>query len=219
MESLPVPPWRRRLLHLRDGAACVHGRAVLLGFPQALEDGKIRERNVNMARVYSTETPGLYSGDSALTPQQQAEEELVVATVLAQPHRRGNRSRQLADPLGRLCEAGKWHPTCYDAGLMYGEIVRQLRRAEGHRVIGYRFDGCGGEPIEDETLEMYKAKVRNADWELRRVMAGLPSLMVDLCYLELEPMHSIDKLKNGLVRLAVHFGMRKFFHALDEASA
>ena len=173
-----------------------------------------------MARVYSTETPGLYSGDTALTPQQQAEEAKAKATVLGQPHRRGDGSRMLADPLGRLVKASGWHPTCYDAGLMYGEIVRQCRRAEGHHVIGYRFDGCGGEPLEDETIDLYRAKVRIADAELRVAMPNLPGIMVDLCYREMEPSpYAVGKIGNGLVRLAVHFGMRKFFHAIDAVSA
>lgn len=170
-----------------------------------------------MARVYSTETPGLYSGDSALTPQQQAEEALAKATVLGQPHRRGDGSRMLSDPLGRLCKANNWHSTSYDAGLMYGEIVRQCRRAEGHHVIGYSFDRAPSVEITDETIDLYRLKIRNADNELRAVMSNLPGIMVDLCYLELEPSpYSVAKIGNGLFRLAVHFGMRRMFHGLEE---
>ena len=166
-----------------------------------------------MARVYSSETPGLYSGDSALTDAERAEQAAAKATVLGQPHRHGDDSRMLADPLGRLVKANGWHSTSYDAGLMYGEIVRQCRRAEGHHVIGYRFDGGAAEPITDDTIAAYQAKVRNADAELRAVMPGLPAIMVDLCYREMEPsIYAVGKIGNGLFRLAVHFGMRKIFH-------
>lgn len=55
----------------------------------------------------------------------------IVGTVLAQPHRRGDRDQLCASALGRACRRAKLRRECYDAGEDYAATVRRWRAAKG----------------------------------------------------------------------------------------
>ena len=171
--------------------------------------------------VLSTEKVPLYSGQTGLSQRELAEQKAIKKVVLDQPHRRGDDSREIESAVGRLCKHYRWHETSYHAGIMYGEIIRQWRRANGFHVVGYHFDGVPGEEITPETKLIYEKKKADADSELTPVKWNLPGVMVDLCYWEKDQPHRWHgAIANGLVRLALRFGMRQMFHreeALESA--
>jgi hypothetical protein len=152
--------------------------------------------------------PGLNNA----TPAQLAEAWGVMAVALSQPHRQGNPDPRLESALGRLCMAQEWHPTCFDAGVQYGDNIRRLRLSEGFKVPSIT-PSTFGEPITPEMKELYRIRVQNADYELKSIKLRLPSVMVSLCCDNREQDASaFGIIKGGLVRLAFHYGMRKFFH-------
>lgn len=150
----------------------------------------------------------------------------VLATALAQPHRRYSRDprdERLGTALGRFCVARRWYGgPCWQAGQRYGEIVKEARSAIGLGVYGWApgeggFSGCAGDcPREfcgrhgDECRrakqELAMSRIRDADSVLRWVMPRLPAAMERLTYHDLDPLpNDGDMLAHGLVRLALEW--------------
>src|SRR5208337_1004124 len=157
---------------------------------------------------YSTEARGL-SGHTALTPRQQAEEAEIKATVLAQPHRRGNDSAQAGTAIGRLCTRKRWAVACFEAGLLYAEDVHRLKAALGLPVwrVGR---SAWAAPQEGGNADFYRSKLAAANAKLLAIWLRLPVVMVDVCYLDAEAPEVHESLiGDGLATLAVHYRLRK----------
>lgn len=152
--------------------------------------------------------PGLNNA----TPAQLVEAQGVMSVALSQPHRRGDLSPMAESALGRLCKANGWHWTCFDAGTTYGDNIRRLRLAEGFYVPSI-MPSSFGEPVTPEQRDLYRVRVWKADCELKSIKLRLPAIMVSLCYDDREQdASSFGIIGGGLVKLALHYGLRKFFH-------
>lgn len=82
------------------------------------------------------------------------------ATVLAQPHRRGNYDQLCASPLGRHVLDAGLRRELYDAGEEYAETVRRWRAIKGVPV-GLQAVGAGtGGDIADETVRRLCARLQ-----------------------------------------------------------
>ena len=173
------------------------------------------------AIVFTTEVRGL---SGWRPPKEDAEQREIMAVALAQPHRAGNGDPRLATPLGRFVEAS-WPRTdrlyfvCYRAGCDYAQEVSAAKTARGFQV-----EGCGGEQARQSALPEFPtlaqiAAQRAVIAELDRVVARaneilaaihnrLPKAMERLCCTFGEPFPSdIGMLRNGLYRLAGHYGL------------
>lgn len=164
---------------------------------------------MNQPIRFTTEARGL-SGYQ--TPAELNDAKEVMSVALAQPHRRGDNDPRLESALGRLCKAKGWHSASFDAGIMYGDNIRRMRLAEGFKVPCVRASEIG-EPITDEMRERYKQRVREADFELAGIKRALPSVIVALCWDDRDQDASWHgMIAGGLVKLALHYGLRKMFH-------
>lgn len=86
-----------------------------------------------------------------------AREEVEMATVLAQPHRLGNRSQKCESALGRFCLAHKLREEIYSAGGEYASLKRKWRAAKGVP-MSERMSGVGVEP-DDATVYAWGARI------------------------------------------------------------
>ena len=99
---------------------------------------------------------------------QRAAEESEMRVVLAQPHRRGNRSQLAESPLGRFCLSMELPRELFDAGETYACIVHKWRRAK-QVPSTTRLGGSSPEP-EDE--EVRKLRELISEWERTMEDAG-----------------------------------------------
>ena len=173
------------------------------------------------AIVFTTEVRGL---SGWRPPKEDAEQREIMAVALAQPHRGGSSDPRLATPLGRFVETS-WprmdclYFACYRAGCDYAQEVSAAKTARGFQV-----EGCGGEQVRQSALPEFPtfaqiAAQRAVIAELDRVVARanealaaihnrLPKAMERLCCTFGEPFPSdVGMLKNGLYRLAGHYGL------------
>ena len=138
-----------------------------------------------------------------------------LSVVLDQPHRRGNDDRRLESPLGRFCASytplghpNGLPPHLLQAGVDYRNRVLVARQAMGLLNAGWS-PGTSGYKADELTVAQAAKKLREArekqdeaDRALKRIRNSLPSLMRDLCVLEIE--HNQDDsafLHAGLVAL------------------
>lgn len=149
-----------------------------------------------------------------------------LAVALAQPHRGGSEDPRLAFPLGRFC-ASTWRNDhdfgrrMHAAGASYAVDIRALKVASGFHVTGS--DREGAPPTEDQglspeeekkKLEAMRANIsalrltlKRADELLLEIIPRLPRAMVRLCFDHDEPsIYDRDIIRNGLYRLALHYG-------------
>jgi hypothetical protein len=171
--------------------------------------------------VYTTSARGL---SPRQTPNEEKEQRDIMSVALAQPHRGGSSDPRLATPLGRFVETS-WPRTdrlyfaCYRAGCDYAQEISAAKTARGFQV-----EGCGGEQVRQSALPEFPtlaqiAAQRAVIAELDRVVARanetlaavhnrLPKAMERLCCTFGEPFPSdVGMLKNGLYRLAGHYGL------------
>ena len=99
------------------------------------------------------------SGRRQRTPQriadaQKAAEESEMRVVLAQPHRRGNRSQLAESPLGRFVLAHSLDRELFDAGEVYAGLKRRYLAA-WDTPLPDRLGGSGGD-IDSETLRRWR---------------------------------------------------------------
>lgn len=99
---------------------------------------------------------------------QKAAEESEMRVVLAQPHRRGNRSQLAESPLGRFVLENRLDRELFDAGEAYGSLKRQWVSAWGAKMME-RHGGAGGD-IDCETLKRWKELIEA--WEQAMMDAG-----------------------------------------------
>jgi hypothetical protein len=171
--------------------------------------------------IYTTDVKGL---SARQTPREEAERREIMSVALAQPHRAGSSDPRLATPLGRFVE-NSWPRTdrlyfaCYRAGCDYAKDVSAAKTARGFTV-----EGCGGEQTRQSLISDFPTfaqiaaqraviaeldrVVARANETLIEVHARLPRAMERLCCTFGEPFPSdIGMLKNGLYRLAGHYGL------------
>lgn len=151
---------------------------------------------------------------AAIEAAQRAREEAEKAVVLNQPHRRGNNDQRCENALGRFCLQNKLAGELYDAGQQYASLVRQWRiaianiHAEGHKNLGSKRD-----EITREEAEKITRRVLEAESALRRVnaCAWVRHIAVDDKTGDERklPKESRQVIIDGLLELAVHFGMRR----------
>jgi hypothetical protein len=130
-----------------------------------------------------------------------------LSVALAQPHRQGSDDPRLESPLGRFCASRGLHGDLYRAGCRYREIVLEARQAMGMTNSGWSGgrDSYGEEMDDEKAAERARdtrAKENESNDVLKRIALCLPSLMKNLCVLEIE--HSINDynhLLDGLVAL------------------
>lgn len=131
----------------------------------------------------------------------------ILATALGQPHRRGSDDPRLECPLGRLCLSAGFPGDLYGAGVRYREVVLEARQALGLPNPGYQAGSSGYTEGMDDAAAAKRARQtrerqNESDAVLCRVARTLPSLMKNLCVLEIEPNHSnYSILRRGLVAL------------------
>ena len=133
-----------------------------------------------------------------------------LSVALAQPHRRGNEDPQdnrLESPLGRFCAAEGLHGDLYRAGCRYREVVLEARQAMGLKNSGWNPGSSGyteGMNDKQAARRAKETREREEEWDraLKRVALNLPSLMRNLCVLEIEHNQQDRKLLiDGLVAL------------------
>gem|GEM_PF-3052193 len=91
-------------------------------------------------------------------------------TVLAQPHRRGNRSQLAENPLGRFCLEHRLDRALYDAADVYGTLRRKWQAQSGAPMPD-RLGGTGnGADVSLEDWERWGARIR--EWEREMTRAG-----------------------------------------------
>ncbi len=114
-----------------------------------------------------------------------------LSVPLAQPHRRGNDDPRLESSLGRFCASAGLHSDLYRAGCRYREVVIQARQAMGLPNSGWSGGRDSyGEVMDDEKAGRRANETRDRQEEydraLKRVALSLPTLMKNLCVLEIE---------------------------------
>ena len=173
------------------------------------------------AIVFTTDCHGL---SSRSTPREEAERREIMAVALAQPHRLGNDDPRMATPLGRFVGRMWRRPerlyfACYRAGCDYANDVNTAKTAHGFPVEGCGSDNLGLLALPDYPTEAQiaaeQARIAELDRHVARanetlviVNSRLPKAMERLCCTFDEPFPSDEgMLKNGLWRLAGHYGL------------
>lgn len=103
---------------------------------------------------------------------QRAREETEKQTVLAQPHRRGERDQKAASALGRFCLQHKLEGELYQAGEEYGNLVRRWRIANCIPVQGRPGPSLGIEP-DDATVQGWGRRILEIEDRLLRASPGI----------------------------------------------
>jgi hypothetical protein len=99
---------------------------------------------------------------------EQATRDAAILTVLAQPHRRGNRSQLAENPLGRFCLAHGLDRALYYAAEAYGNL-RQKWRAYSGAPLPDRLGGSGGDVEFEQWQDWLKTQ---KEWERDMERAG-----------------------------------------------
>lgn len=131
------------------------------------------------------------------------------ATVLAQPHRRGNYDQLCASPLGRHVLDAGLRRELYDAGEEYAETVRRWRAIKGVPVgLSNIGAGTGGE-IADETVKRLCKRLQ--DMRQAIVTNGGPATLCALDRVALDhetvPGAIGFRVTGALITLAEHLGL------------
>ncbi len=175
--------------------------------------------------VFSTEAPGLSRFSGYQTPAEIAATEANRAVALSQPHRvtfmdasgrvvAEKEDRRLESALGRFCvnhQPRALGDHCYQAGLRYGEVVREYKKAMGFYTPGRASRDFGDLAPTDEQTQARKdlavIRKREADQILIDLMPRLPMTMEKLCYDEFPPsIYDEALIIDGLVLLARKYG-------------
>jgi hypothetical protein len=102
------------------------------------------------------------------------------ATVLAQPHRRGDADARLECALGRFVIAHRMDSGCYTAGQHYAKLRRQWLAAMG-APLPDRLSGSGAD-IDMEVVRRWRADLNDMeDTMLRCGVAGLGWVVAIAC--------------------------------------
>ena len=100
------------------------------------------------------------------------------AVVLAQPHRRGDKSQNCESPLGRLVAKRKLRHEVFDAGLHYGHKVWLWQAIRGVPVEIHASSGKStGEGPKDATVRRWNVEITRID----RAMKQYPSPALTRC--------------------------------------
>ena len=104
--------------------------------------------------------------------------DLEKAVVLAQPHRRGDKSQNCESPLGRLVAKRKLRHEVFDAGLHYGHKVWLWQAIRGVPVEIHASSGKStGEGPKDATVRRWNVEITRID----RAMKQYPSPALTRC--------------------------------------
>lgn len=138
-------------------------------------------------------------------------EKKLMAVVLAQPHRRGNRDQRCESALGRMVIGLKLPDAYFRAGEEFAAIYRRWRLAKG-LAVGHATEGKGGsvDPTPEEISRLSKALVasQNAIIEAAgyKGYSGVRSIVIEGLDLTLTS-ESEGATIDGLHALAIHYGM------------
>lgn len=131
------------------------------------------------------------------------------ATVLAQPHRRGNYDQLCVSPLGRHVLNSGLRRELYDAGEEYAETVRRWRALKGVPVSLQAIGAGSGREIADETVRRLCARLE----AMRAAIVtngGLQTLSaLDRVALDQDtvPAPIAFRVTGALITLAEHLGL------------
>jgi len=116
-----------------------------------------RGRKPSSAPRYPCGKPKSQTVLAQLEAAERARQEAEMATVLAQPHRKGSRSQLAESALGRFCEAHKLRSELYDSGLQYARTRQKWVVAWGAKMDGLE-GGSGGE-VPAYIMDAWRAEV------------------------------------------------------------
>lgn len=131
------------------------------------------------------------------------------ATVLAQPHRRGNLDQLCASALGRHVLDAGLRRELYDAGEEYAETVRRWRALKGVPVgLSAIGAGTGGE-IADETVRRICDRLFRMRQAITRDGGANALIAIDRVALDHEALPGAVgfRVTGALITLAVHLGL------------
>jgi hypothetical protein len=90
--------------------------------------------------------------------------------VLAQPHRRGDKSQNCESPLGRLAIKWKLRSEVFDAGLQYGRKVRLWQVNHGVQIeVHAPSAGHSGTEINAATMRRWNAEIVRIDTTMKKI--------------------------------------------------
>ena len=95
----------------------------------------------------------------AMTQIVRERNDAVMSVVLAQPHRRGNRSQWRESAFGRFCDDHKLREEIYDGGNAYADLLRRWRVAKGVPTELRLGMGGSGEGPSDATVEAWTQRL------------------------------------------------------------
>jgi hypothetical protein len=143
---------------------------------------------------------------------EKAREQAEKATVLAQPHRRGDTDQRCESALGSFVIRNKLRSELYDAGQAYADLVRRWRLVIGGvRIEGHKSLGADQHEVTRELADKLTKRVDEADNVLRRCRAypWVRHIVVDYPTKDIRalPREAQPVITAGLFELAVHFGL------------
>jgi hypothetical protein len=141
------------------------------------------------------------------------------ATVLAQPHRRGERSALAESALGRFVLGQRLSHDCYVAGCGYAELVFRYYRAKGIPCPVRLNVGSGAGPADD-TVEKWERRIDHVEIEIGvRDPHALQPLLNMILFDEDQPSAHWPGLRMGLEMLAVENDRDPFSFSVEKRGA
>lgn len=157
--------------------------------------------------IKAREPNGRHQRDDAEETREQR-----MATVLAQPHRKGLTDQRCENALGRFCIRMKLRSELYQAGEEYRNAIRRWRLAKGLPVEGAHSLGSGQDASPEQVARLFRAMVdaqrvlvEDAGFRSHQAVRALIVEDLDLQATSESDGAAID----GLWALAEHFGLIK----------
>lgn len=170
-----------------------------------MRTGRPRLQNVERHPNGSIKRTGKFKRTSErIADAQRAAEESEMAVVLAQPHRRGNRSQLMESPFGRFCVFNDLDRELFDAGEAYASMRRQYQSAVNCPMP----DRLGGSGADIETEQVRKWRELLGAWEREMLDAGgylgrLSVISMTMNWPGMQPVKvHVTEAKQALVALA-----------------
>lgn len=144
--------------------------------------------------------------------------EEIRSIVLAQRAKMGIVGKDLMDQraeseFGRFCIKAKVRDEFYRAGLAYEDVIHRARVAKGF-ISSLWSGGDNISPMTPEQIELAQQRMNEANSELLSVSPRCARACERLIIEGASPrIYDQDIIINGLMKLAMHFGLWKPFHA------
>jgi len=132
-----------------------------------------------------------------------------LSVALDQPHQRGRAGKRPEDALTIFCRRQRLRRECQQAGQTYDEEIRAEKSAQGFYVVGH-VPGAGDDLDEaqrEADNELAIADLKASKAVLKGVDKDCPARMETLCYDGLWPLGDVKILRDGLLALALHYGL------------